>query len=381
MKDVPESQLREAQAYPKPHAGMPPLKDNQPPISFFEFWPTKLFYAPVTLHWIYLSLRFGSTTLPTAANPSFPLGGLVGESKAIILGSAEGVAKERISPFVSVFKPSFKDSSASTLTEACARMAEANLSFPVVAKPDMGCRGAGVKVARNKEDLGKYIESYPQGGRIVIQKLVPYEPEAGVFYIRRPGATKGQIFSLTLKYFPHIVGDGTSTIEQLILQDPRASKVPHLYLGRHKEKLQNVLAEGAPYRLAFAGSHSRGAIFRNGNEYITDEMCEAFDRIADGLPGFCFGRFDLRFPNIKELQKGGEFRVLEINGAGGEATHIWDSKTTLREAYRTLREQFRTLFEIGAENRRLGHRPATLREVYRAYRLEGQLTAEYPQTD
>jgi hypothetical protein len=133
--------------------------------------------------------------------------------------------------------------------------------------------------------------------------------------------------------------------------------------------------------LAFAGSHSRGAIFRNGNKYITAKMCDAFDNIADGMPGFCFGRFDVRFPDIDELQKGGEFHVLEINGAGGEATHIWDSKTTLREAYRTLRKQFRTLFEIGAENRRRGHRPASLGEVYRAYRHEGQIMTDYPQTD
>ena len=366
------------------HQGLPPLESNQPPTSYFEFWPTKVFYIPVALHWIFLSLRYGGLTLPTIANPNFHLGGLVGDSKSQILGCATKMAKERISPFVTVAKsagPASSESHAADLLQAQQTMANSDVSFPVVAKPDLGCRGAGVRAVKNQDDLADYLETFPSGGEFILQTLVPYEPEAGVFYVRHPGAEKGRIFSLTLKYFPYIIGDGTSNIKELILNDERAGQVPHLYLGRHKKKLKQVLPKGQPFRLAFAGSHSLGAIFRNGNKHITEEMCQAFDEIADGLPGFCFGRFDVRFPSIEELQNGGIFKVLEINGAGGEATHIWDSGTSLREAYRTLREQVRLVFQISAENRRRGHRPASLREVYRAYRKEGELTANYPSTD
>ena len=75
-------------------------------------------------------------------------------------------------------------------------------------------------------------------------------------------------------------------------------------------------------------------------------MCK--NAIADSIPEFYFGRFDLRFESIEKLQRGEGFKLVEINGAGGEATHIWDRKTTLRQAYATLFEQNRLLFEIGA---------------------------------
>jgi hypothetical protein len=38
-------------------------------VSFFEFWPSWLFYAPVVAHWLVLGLRYRDFSLPTAANP------------------------------------------------------------------------------------------------------------------------------------------------------------------------------------------------------------------------------------------------------------------------------------------------------------------------
>jgi len=63
------------------------------------------------------------------------------------------------------------------------------------------------------------------------------------------------------------------------------------------------------------------------------------------------GIFYIRFPDFTELQSGkGNFKIVEINGAGGEATSIWDSSTTLAHAYGTLMRQWAMLFKIGALN-------------------------------
>jgi hypothetical protein len=64
-------------------------------------------------------------------------------------------------------------------------------------------------------------------------------------------------------------------------------------------------------------------------------MREAFDRISYDIPEFYFGRFDVRFSDFQELQQGGGFKIVEINGAGGEANHIWDRKTPILQACRT----------------------------------------------
>jgi biotin carboxylase len=67
----------------------------------------------------------------------------------------------------------------------------AGLSLPVVAKPDLGCRGAGVKLVRTQQDLTAYLAAFPRGARLLLQQLVPHEGEAGIFYVRAPGAARG----------------------------------------------------------------------------------------------------------------------------------------------------------------------------------------------
>src|ERR1700712_4805979 len=52
----------------------------------FEFWPWWVFYAPVIGYVIFrLVPKFRSLTVFTAANPAIPAGGLLGESKSLIL--------------------------------------------------------------------------------------------------------------------------------------------------------------------------------------------------------------------------------------------------------------------------------------------------------
>ena len=48
--------------------------------------------------------------------------------------------------------------------------------------------------------------------------------EAGVFYYRMPDEPKGRILSITDKHFPFLVGDGASTVEDLIWAEPRLRK-------------------------------------------------------------------------------------------------------------------------------------------------------------
>jgi hypothetical protein len=365
------------------HPGMPPLvQDDGPALSYFEFWPMWAFYPPVMAYAGWLMLRHRSVLLPTSANPSFPGGGFFGESKAEILALAVQHAPEWVAPFVRVDRPETSVVDATSETEAAlAALHNAGISLPVVAKPDLGCRGAGVKLVRTPAQLQAYLEGFPRGASLVLQRLVPFEGEAGIFYCRRPGQAQGRIVSITLKYFPHVVGDGRRTLRELIMADPRAGRLPHLYLRRHTERLETVPAAGEAVRLAFAGSHSRGAIFRNGTHLVTPEMEARFEAIARALPEFHFGRFDVRFERFADVQAGRGFTIVEVNGAGAESTHIWDRKTGLLQAWRDLMRQYRWLFEIGAANRRRGFATMGWAAFRQAYRREKQLTPLYPATD
>ena len=363
------------------HQGMPPLDMSGPALSYFEFWSPRVFYIPIVIQTILLAIRYVGPTLPTAANPSFPMGGLVGESKKTILSLATGMAKDHIAPFTHIRRHEAKDDLNADAHLAEIRMQEAGLSYPLVAKPDMGCRGVGVQIVRNREELLAYLESFPDNADILLQELIPYEAEAGVFYIRDPDQDQGNIFSVTLKYFPYVIGDGSRTLRELIEQDERAGQISHIYLKRHEARLEEVIPLGQPYRLAFAGSHSRGTIFRDGRDFVTNEMTDAIDKIAKDIPDFYFGRFDIRFKSMDDFQKGQNFKIVEVNGAGGEATHIWDRKQTLRQAYGTLFSQYAALFRIGAKNRKRGHKPDSIFALLKAWQDEKKLVANYPHTE
>ena len=344
-------------------------------LSPFEFWPDWLFYTPVVLQWIALGLRYGDFSLPSAANPGIAVGGLCGESKTEILDLVREPGRSWVAPYVRF------DLAGDGFAAAEAARVAAGLRYPLVLKPDIGCNGTGVRMIADAGALARALPDYPRGVGMVLQEFIPYQGEAGIFYVRRPGEARGRITSVTFKIAPEVVGDGRSTLRELILADPRAGRVPHLYLPRLKDRLEEVPKTGETVRLVFSGNHCKGSIFRDGRAEITADLTQRMEEIARSIPDFHFGRIDLRFASIAALRKGEDFRIIEINGVGSEATHIWDPDCTLREAYRAQFWHYRAAFEIGREMRARGHRPHGVFAMLRLWRLQRRLLASYPMND
>ena len=76
----------------------------------------------------------------------------------------------------------------------------------------------------------------------------------------------------------------------------------------------------------------------------------------------------MRFGSVQALARGEGFRVIEINGVGSEATHVWDPATPLLEAWRAQFFHYGAAFRIAAANRARGHNPARLRALWRHWR-------------
>jgi hypothetical protein len=149
-------------SYPgKPmHPGMPPSDSSGPAISFYEFWPPKLFYIPITFCRLLLSIRYGSTTLPTIANPLFPTGGLFGESKEAVLSKVGDQSSRLVARFTALTRGGRGTRAEADCQQAEARMQEKHLSYPAVVKPDVGCRGVGVQIVRDTDELLSYLSSF-----------------------------------------------------------------------------------------------------------------------------------------------------------------------------------------------------------------------------
>jgi len=308
----------------------------------WEYWPPWLFYPPVVMWILWLGLRHRSPTLFTAANPGIPASGFIGESKNQILEAlrAPGQAVARYA----LLSPGSPDE---RLRRAHDFLAEEELSFPVVLKPDAGQRGADVLILRELEDLEARIVADLRP--LILQEYVPGQ-EFGVFYLRLPDDEKGQVFSITEKHLPEVLGDGEHTVEELILADNRLLPMARHYLRVQADSLQETPQPGARHRLVELGTHSRGAVFVDGGWISTPELERAFEEISSGFEGFFFGRYDIRTESIEELRQGRGFKVLELNGVTSEATHIYDPKNSLLEAYRVLFRQWSLAFEIGRQN-------------------------------
>jgi len=341
-------------------------------VSPMERAPQYVVYALHVPYCLYLMLRYRGMTLPTVANPGLEGGGLTGESKTELFGLLGPVGRSHLAPFVTIRTGPHR------LEEAEQAMAAAGLAFPVVVKPDIGRRGFGVKAVWSRQELAEHLQRFPDDIRLLIQRYAEGPGEAGIFYLRMPSQEQGRVLSLTIKHFPEVVGDGSSTLRELILRDPRASKFAEVYFKRNRGHLDRTIPRGERYKLVTIGNHVRGAAFEDGSAHITPALEKVFDTIAKEVPGFYIGRFDVRYTSLEALKRGEETTIVEYNGAGGEPTHIWDPRTSIIKTYAELLRHLKYLYAVGAENRARGFKPMTLRELARCYLHELRLLKSYP---
>ena len=253
------------------------------------------------------------------------------------------------------------------------------LDFPFILKPDVGQRGAGIKLIRSAEQAEAYLRQ--TSAPLVVQRYAPGPLEAGMFYYRFPHETHGHLFAITEKLFPVLVGDGKSSVTELVWNDPRARFMADKYLRRFSARQNQVLALGEELKLVEAGNHAQGCIFRDGSRLYTPELEARIDEISQKLTGFFIGRYDIRFASEHELRAGRNFQIIELNGAASEATSIYDARNSIFAAYRTLFQQWDLVFAIGHANRKRGCAPTKLSLVWQKWREFSRLSATYPAAD
>jgi len=212
--------------------------------------------------------------------------------------------------------------------------------------------------ARTLDEARAYLAQ--ESGRVVAQPYHPGPFEAGVFYYRFPGETRGRILSITDKHFPFVIGDGEATLEELIWSDSRLRMQANRFLSRHAAQRDRILARGERLPLAIAGNHAQGTLFKDGRHLITPALEDRIDRIAWSYPGFYVGRFDIRYTDVERFKAGEDLAIVELNGATAESTNIYDPDGSLLSAYRQLFRQWSIVFAIGVANRRIGARTSSI---------------------
>jgi hypothetical protein len=148
-----------------------------------------------------------------------------------------------------------------------------------VLKPNVGQRGSGFKLISSQTDAEKYLAQVTAD--VIIQRYIQHEKEIGVFYYRIPGQQHGEVFAVTQKLFPTVIGDGASTLEQLLQKDERASLLASTYLRRFAQLGHEVLGSGVRVRLVEAGNHCQGCIFQDGSDLLSIALRDRIDEISE----------------------------------------------------------------------------------------------------
>lgn len=385
FRDTSEPEAGAEAMLPESCFGMPALSRADRKVAAAERIPPALFYLPLIFNWVRLGLRHRSLTLPTAANPNIFTGGMWGESKSSYFFDVAPTERQWIADFVLLKRNAGVRGLAGDLARAARSLEDAGLDFPLIAKPDIGWHGHGVRRIDDRAQLENYIAHFPLTSTLMLQRYVPHTGEAAVLYARLPGEASGRILSLTFRYFPHVIGNGRSSVRQLIRSDARAQWKSELHLGidpTHRGvdplDLDRVPACGEVVRIALINNQRAGALYRDGRRHITAALDARFDAIARSMTEFHYGRFDLRFESVEALMRGEDFSIVEINGIGGEAIDCWDPRLAISEVYRRLAGQQRLLFMIGQRNRARGFHPTGLGDFVTSLFRQNQLIRSYP---
>lgn len=317
----------------------------------WEYWPFGVLQFPSMIYWLWLSLRSRTILFFSASNPGIPMGGMFGESKIDILNK---IPAQYIPKTTFVRLPA-------TPGEVLVTMKTSSLSFPVIFKPDLGERGFMVRRIDDEVAIEQYLKEIKID--FIIQELVDLPMEFGVFYQRHPSAETGKVTSIVMKEMLTITGDGRQTFRHLVLSKDRAKLQWEKLKVKFQDRLDEVLPAGKDIELVSIGNHALGTKFLNGNHLITPELVRSFNNISRQIPGFFFGRFDLRCQSIDDLTTG-KVKIVELNGCGAEPAHIYDPSFRFVDALVVLFRHWRAIFEIARENHKLGVQYVTMKEAY-----------------
>jgi D-alanine-D-alanine ligase-like ATP-grasp enzyme len=292
-----------------------------------------------------------------ASNPTIKNGGFIMVSKKAIYN----LIPQKYYPITELIKEG------SALEEIKTTIEKAFIRYPCFVKPDIGLRGSAVKRINTVQELEQY--AIRANFDFLVQDLIPFQNEVGIFYVRYPNEKKGKITGIVSKEFLIIIGNGLASVEELIKLNPRYELQLEVLKQEYGIKLLEVLPKGEKLNLMPYGNHARGAKFTDASHKVTQKLENTINEMCLQIPGFFFGRMDVMYNSFAELENGKNFFVVELNGAASEPTHIYDPKHSLFFAWKELARHITYMYEISVANNRNGVPYLKHRAGMKEYRL------------
>lgn len=338
---IPKTHVPRQRAYLRGRKGISHLWKQ---IYHWERWPKFWFFVTLSPAWTWFCLKNRSFWFFTATNPGLTFGGFEGE------GKREMYAKlpEGSYPKTHWFLPGI---AAEQVLDAVRSL---GFAYPLFAKPEVGMSGIFCHKIRNEAAMRHYHERCPV--EYMVQSAVDYPMEIGVFYIRYPGQASGRISGMTQKVLPFVVGDGLSTVAELMAKHPFRHSWPAGLFQKNAEHMQRVLPAGAEFLLADAANRTGGARLLDLGHLVDAQLTAVFDRLSHHAGDFYYGRFDVKCASLEALRAGQAFSIMEFNGAGAAIHHIYHRKLSFRKAWWEVVRHWQEMSDLCRINRGLGVR-------------------------
>lgn len=313
-----------------------------------------VFNIPVVFTWLWHALRSRDLFFFTLTNPGIETGGFFGESKSAILMNIPDEYK----PITVLLKAHVDETQLENI------FTHSGLTFPVIAKPDIGERGWLISRINTMDELKNYLKAHPID--FIIQTYVGHPLEVSIMVFSMPDGSESKVTSICEKRFLTIQGDGVSRIEELIMANDRAVLQYEKLVAEFGEKWNTVLAPGERLILESVGNHSRGTMFLNRNDKIDEAIRAQMVTLLDTMPEVFYGRFDMRVASWESLRQGKDIRVLEFNGTSSDPAHIYHPGYSLFKAYRDIFYHWHVMYRISRQNRRAGMKPVGFKTIVSA---------------
>lgn len=300
----------------------------------YEFWPFWVFYIPAYFYYFFLAIKSRKWVYFSVLNPCMNFGGAFLSSKNKAL---QNIPKEWV-PKTLLVNP---EEDFSRIKKG---LQKEKIKFPLIVKPDMGERGKGVEIIPELSDLENHIAGLPKEPYL-IQEYIEYPLELGIlFYWDLEG--KPQISSIGSKSFCHVIGNGKDPFKALVKKNPRlATRIP-LLEKRFKKEWETILPKDKHLLIEPIGNHNRGTTFLDGRNYYSKELLDWTANCARQIPGFDYGRFDIKIKDKNAFKRKMNIKIMEVNGVNSEPIHIYDPNYSIWNAYRDIFFQMKIIFDL-----------------------------------
>ncbi|WP_207508498.1 ATP-grasp domain-containing protein [Telluribacter humicola] len=311
-------------------------------LTHWEVWDYRVKLIPLIPIWLWHCGRSRSWWFFTTANPTLTFGGFEGETKREMY--------EQLPPDLC---PKSIYIAPTILADEAEQLVATHFdAYPVAVKPNVGMMGLLFRVIYTANELRLYHQQMPV--EYIVQDLITYPIEVSVFYYRFPGDSTGTITGFVRKDFLEVIGDGHSTLWELLQQYPPARFRLDELRAKHANRLDYVVPNGERYRLSNALNQTRGGRLVSLAHEKDQRLLSVFDALSHFAGHFYFGRYDIKCASIDDLKAGRNFSILEFNGAGAAPHHVYGNGNSLWQAYRIVIHHWSVLARIARQNHARG---------------------------